>query len=472
MLSLSDPITNRIIMISLTQILTWIGISPAAVRNAIINDLLSNGLEDLKDLTHDEVKDTLSSYAKRNDGPFPVVLTPLQKQRLRGLVLLIKDISRSGQEIGFNDHFDRNSFLDEISEAITRDDMRNKLRKIGEAFLDTSFTHKLKGQVQWKKFIEGLSSNLSMIVGVQDVPLSYVIRKDPEPHWDPTIPYEDAIIQGVKMEGPGFMIDKRTVHQIILRNVCENSDAYTYLKPLLRRQDGSLDIKALRDRYESEASRQTNINLSKSVLANLKYKNERSLSFESFSSKLQKAYDDLEDAGRHVHNGDIVDALWSKIQASELQSYIASLKVDYQRNVRNYKVILQDIASEVASGKQYSEMKGSSTSISVVHTNIGPCPAKGVHTADGSLYIGKYDQEKWIHDSVVPYHKEIYQARKKSKYNGGYKNNSKKRQLDKINKKIKAAKVKLEKVTGGNEKYLNKDKDKAGDSFGGKKSKL
>ena len=131
-------------MISLTQILTWIGISPAAVRNAIINDLLSNGLEDLKDLTHDEVKDTLSSYAKRNDGPFPVVLTPLQKQRLRGLVLLIKDITRSGQEIGFNDHFDRNSFLDEISEAITRDDMRNKLRKIGEAFLDTSFTHKLE----------------------------------------------------------------------------------------------------------------------------------------------------------------------------------------------------------------------------------------------------------------------------------------------------------------------------------------
>ena len=52
------------------------------------------------------------------------------------------------------------------------------------------------------------------------------------------------------------------------------------------------------------------------------------------------------------------------------------------------------------------------------------------------------------------------------------KNNSKKRQLDKINKKIKAAKVKLEKVTKNNEKDLNKDKDKAGDSFGGKKSKL
>ena len=64
-----------------------------------------------------------------------------------------------------------------------------------------------------------------MIVVVQNVPLSYVVRKDPKPHWDPTIPYEDAIIQGVLMEGPNFIIDKRTGHQIILRNVCVNSDA-------------------------------------------------------------------------------------------------------------------------------------------------------------------------------------------------------------------------------------------------------
>ena len=54
---------------------------------------------------------------------------------------------------------------------------------------------------------------------------------------------------------------------------------------------------------------------------------------------------------------------------------------------------------------------------------------------------------------------------------------SKKRKLDKINKKIKAAKFKLDKVMKVDEKNLKKDKDKAGDVFGGnvfggKKSKL
>ena len=124
----------------------------------------------------------------------------------------------------------------------------------------------------------------------------------------------------------------------------EDSDAYVYLKPLLRRQDGSLDIQALRDRYQSEASIQATINNAKAVLSNLRYKNERSFSFDCFSAKLQKAYNDLEEAGRQVHNGDIVDALWPKIQCNELQAYVASLKVDYQRQSRGYKLTLQDIA--------------------------------------------------------------------------------------------------------------------------------
>ena len=47
----------------------------------------------------------------------------------------------------------------------------------------------------------------------------------------------------------------------------------------------------------------------------LRYNNERIFSFDKFSAKLQKEYDDLEDNGRTVHNGHIVDAFWDKIQS-------------------------------------------------------------------------------------------------------------------------------------------------------------
>ena len=117
-----------------------------------------------------------------------------------------------------------------------------------------------------------------------------------------------------------------------------------------------------------------------------------------------------------MHNGDIVDSLWAKIQDGDLTSYLGSLKVDYQRNPRNYKLILQDGASEVAMKKRTIETKSKDIkerSASVVYARSGPCPDKGVHTSDGSLYIGNYDAEKWSHDSVKPYHKNIIEARKK-----------------------------------------------------------
>ena len=95
----------------------------------MIANFFSYGLVGLKDLTYEDVKDTFASYAKRTDGPFPIPLTLLHKKRLWGLVLVVKDILRSQNEVGFNDEFERESFLQELSEAIRR----LQMQKIGES---------------------------------------------------------------------------------------------------------------------------------------------------------------------------------------------------------------------------------------------------------------------------------------------------------------------------------------------------
>ena len=69
------------------QILTWIGINVAQQRDAIMNDLLHDGLSGLECMTKEEVKDACSSYAKRTDVPFPIILTPAIKQCAHSLVL-------------------------------------------------------------------------------------------------------------------------------------------------------------------------------------------------------------------------------------------------------------------------------------------------------------------------------------------------------------------------------------------------
>ena len=98
---------------------------------------------------------------------------------------------------------------------------------------------------------------------------------------------------------------------------------------MIRYKDGRRDIESLRERYASATAAQGIINRAKTDLSNLRYKNERNYSFEKFSSRLQKIYDNLEIQERDVNNRNIVNALWKRIQHVEIQQYIASLKIDY-----------------------------------------------------------------------------------------------------------------------------------------------
>ena len=474
------------------QMFTWMGFNIAAVRNAIIADFLQGGLSELQYMSDEDVKDMCDGYARRADRPFPIVCTSLQKQRIKSLVLWVKDTVRVDLPLSFPDGTTRDEFVLALNSSMVRERRRREQKKIGESFLDTDFNTKLKSQSQWEKFMEELESTLAMIVGANGVPLSYVIRRTEEPEYDEDLQYDEAVIHAVALDGEDFKIDARTVHQLILRNVHEDSDAYTYIKPLLRRRNGRLDITALRQRYDNDATKQAIINMAKSSLSHLRYKNERSFSFERFSSKLQKAYDELEANGRKVDNGDIVDDLWARIQNAELQVYVSSLKADYQRNPRDYQLILQDIAAEVASKTSVAFTTG--RNISAAYTREGPCPKRGAHKDDGTLYIGNYTAELWRSDHVRPFHQEILSAR--SHDEGGNNNNNdannnsigggsrstryykrhakavkrKKKKLQKLTQQIAAAKVQLQTVSeSGNTQTDNSGN--AGNAFGGKSSK-
>ena len=476
-------------VLSNVRIFTIIGIQPVAKRDAVIADFLSAGLEGLRHMTPEDVKDACNGYARRQDGEFPIQLTVLQRQRLKGLVLWVRDRDRVQQPLEFGDGTSAADLNAELAAALERDEMRREQKRAGESYLDHQFINKLKSQSQWDKFSEELEATLGMIVGSQGVTINYVIRKDEESNYDAELEYNEAAVLAVKVTGPKFKVDAKTVHQIILNNVAEDSDAYTYIKPLLKYRDGRKDIEALRERYDNDASRQAVINTAKATLENLRFKSERSFSFEKFSARLQKAYDDLENNGRKVHNGDIVDALWPRIQDSSLQTYVASLKVDYSKEERNYKVILRDIAAEVAKTKNHVTFAPGTRGVSVVYKRDGNCPKNGVHMPDGSLYIGNYTTEQWRSAAVRPHHKEILEARRKDAGGNGGKGDGKRqssaiknsrRKLKKLKAKIASVEAKVASLSSNSGTKV-KDSDEsrddastnanAGDSFGGKRSR-
>ena len=67
-------------------------------------------------------------------------------------------------------------------------------------------------------------------------------------------------------KGNAYLQDKLTVHNIILRNIADGSDSFTYVKPYLKKDGGRLDIKALRGLYENAAMHEQFMNESKRTL--------------------------------------------------------------------------------------------------------------------------------------------------------------------------------------------------------------
>ena len=167
------------------------------------------------------------TFDPRTDEPFPVILTPLERQRMKSLTLWVKDMTRVGLEPEFEDDTTRAMFIEELNDSLSQDRRCKEQKKVGESFHDHSFTTKLKTQAQWEKFSEELEATLSMIIGVCGAPLSYVIRTDEEPNFSFDISYDEAVTQAVLLDGDEFCLDARTVHQLVISNVVEDSDAYT-----------------------------------------------------------------------------------------------------------------------------------------------------------------------------------------------------------------------------------------------------
>ena len=256
-------------------------------------------------------------------------------------------------------------------------------------------------------------------------------------------------------------------------------------------------------RCSSDVASQTIANEAKADLANLRCKNERSFSFEKFSAKLQWACDNLEEQGRPVNNGNIVDELWPRIQAPALGQCVAALKVQCQQAPRECKLILQDIASEAGNQTKTVTFAPGTCGISATHTRQGNAPTSGVSTVDGSIFIGSYDKEKWFSDSVKQCHQEIINARgshsdsvkqhhqgitnpRGSNDGGGKRQESRgqkrranaikrsKKRLKSLKAKIAAAKIQLKDDSDDDKDSNQDDKDadnNAGNAFGGRRGK-
>ena len=64
------------------------------------------------------------------------------------------------------------------------------------------------------------------------MPLTHVVRENEKYAYDPVFPYDESIFNVVSLSGEAYKNDTKLFHQIILRNINEGHNAFTYTKSL------------------------------------------------------------------------------------------------------------------------------------------------------------------------------------------------------------------------------------------------
>ena len=83
------------------------------------------------------------------------------------------------------------------------------------------------------------------------IALLYVIRENDDLDLEETSMWDLNATLGTPHEGPSFAQDNVMVHNIILMNISDGSDAFTYVKPHIKKDNGILDFKSLRKKYKN-----------------------------------------------------------------------------------------------------------------------------------------------------------------------------------------------------------------------------
>ena len=277
--------------------------------------------------------------------------------------------------------------------------------------ITTAFQVQLETATQWDSWSIELESNMNFIIRAKWIALSYVIREDDDPNLADQETWEYKAMLAEPHKGNAYLQDKLTVNNVIIHNIADGSDAFTYVKLCLKKDEGILGIQSLRGRYENAAMHEQYINEAESTLETLTYRNERALKFEKFVDKFAKAVDELDQINRGLHNADVVDIIWKKVTNPELNQYVVALKVQFQREPQNYQEVLQYIASKTPTFPINIFRKASEVGrIFDENSGFDECPNSGAYGADGKLYIGKYPYQKWKDNLVRPHWKEICSA--------------------------------------------------------------
>ena len=317
-----DAMTEEL---QIKQILHWIGFTTDAQKNAIYGDAISSFL-DLNGLTSEDIDSLARNFASRTVADGRIHVGIRRVKRLKSLIHWVQDfrrISKVPTIVSTNSTV----FLAALDTASQRAQVRKQHHDDSDVLVKDASPGPLKSEKDWQDWEPKFENYCSILSGVDGVPLSYVIRDNdnPPPDGEVYASFLDETIYRAPLSGSYFDADKQVVHQALI-SFTAGQPSEDWLKGVARYKDGRRSMHALRNHFSGEGNVTHRIAEADRLKKSLHYKNEKSMSFETFLTRAQKMFNIYDKQGEPMLEDAKIRFLFERTQHTGLQGHVQALK--------------------------------------------------------------------------------------------------------------------------------------------------
>jgi hypothetical protein len=369
--------------------LEWIGFANPEHRARLLGEV-GPDLSTFLRFTEKEISSVQKEMAENRTAALRITFGLARTKFLKSMIHWAQDFNRVNATPSL-DGLDRESFLAALIVAEQRARIRAQMTAICETRAKEASPGKLKSEKQWNTWEQALCTQLGILLGVNGVPLVYVIReKEAEPGATYDTFFEESVAKA-RLEGPEFEADSLQVHQII-RALTVGENAEQWIRELARYKDGRRDMIALRAHFRGEGNTTRQISMAEQMYSVLHYKDERSMPFSDYISKVKEMFNIYFECNEAFSETRKLRFLWGSIKATTLQPAIESLKAQLAVDPDSWTFVsaANHLASQIAplpKGRQLSEVRSG---------DGGGSSAKGIPVdRNGNLKLHGYSAQAW-----------------------------------------------------------------------------
>jgi hypothetical protein len=212
-------------LVGVDFVLQTIGFDAVAERAAIMEAGL-NQFDDFRYLTEKDMSDMASEFGKRTQAQGRIIFGLGCTKKLTSVMHWVQDCYQAAGDTPVHEDFD----VGVLYEALSHSQIRESDIDLVATNAKAADPGKFKDERKWPEWEKSYINYLSVIPGVNGIPLSYVVRENETPGEDEVYAsLNERMIYRAPLEGQYYLADSRRVHQLLhgFLQGNENTESWT-----------------------------------------------------------------------------------------------------------------------------------------------------------------------------------------------------------------------------------------------------